>query len=453
MSRCVRVFSALLLCVVLSSCSAVIEELIPDSPGLPNAATKSRMEPGPQTLFIPWRLDRPRLVVTDEEFRTFLQAVLPLIRSPTGELGALPPGPAVIMVPVVGVPLDASILVQHYVGWCERRGLKSDCVGVLHGGLELSDDDKPRIAFDLALGSMGEGFKDELRKLGDPNTIRVIVVTAMVGCMAALAVPTGVSQAAFAGLSAFLIAYLGFETVWNLIAGYLQMEAEAKAAKTFGQLREAGEKYGKILGGEAAKVFIMLVLGAISEGGLLARLGMLPKAAQASTLLMEDTRGMLDLQGVGNIRNIKASGAGATITLAPAAQGARASAMAMAARGTVNAPGKKVPCREEDHHIATPKNSVSTVRGGPWTPEFEKMFNKAGLSMENKANIVNVYGHVGPHPQEYHQTVYTELRDATYGCISTAQCREKLLTALAELAKEVATPGTQLNDLITKDCE
>jgi len=272
--------------------------------------------------------------------------------------------------------------------------------------------------------------------------------------MAALAVPTGVSQAAFAGLSAFLIAYLGVETAWNLVAGYLQMATEAKAAKTFGQLREAGETYGKILGGEGAKVFIMLVLGAISEGGLLARLGILPKAARASELLAADAGGMLDLQGVGNIRNIRISTGGATINLAPVAQGARASAMAMAARGTVAAPAtKKVPCREEDHHIATPKNNESTARGGPWTPNFKKFFDQAGLSMENKANIVGVYGHIGPHPEDYHRSIYNALRDATDGCSTEADCRTRLLKALGMLAKQVATPGTKLNDLITKDCE
>ena len=271
--------------------------------------------------------------------------------------------------------------------------------------------------------------------------------------MAALAVPTGVSQAAFAGLSAFLIAYLGVETAWNLVAGYLQMATEAKAAKTFGQLRDAGEKYGKVLGGEGAKVFIMLVLGAISEGGLLARLGILPKAARASELLAADTDGMLTLQGVGSIRNIKVSASGAAITLAPAAQGARASAMAMAARGLAAPATKKVPCREEAHHIATPKNSDSTARGGPWTPRFKEIFDKAELSMENKANIVNVYGHVGPHPKEYHLEVLRTLDQFTDGCVPGADCRAKLLKALAKLAARVAKHGTTLNDLITRDCE
>ena len=86
-------------------------------------------------------------------------------------------------------------------------------------------------------------------------------------------------------------------------------------------------------------------------------------------------------------------------------------------------------------------------------PNFKKFFDKAGLSMENKANIVSVYGHVGPHPKEYHKEVFETLDRATRGCVPGADCRERLLLALASLAKEIAKPGTVLNDLITRDCE
>ena len=446
---CVRALLSLLLAAVLSSCGAVIEELVPDQPVLRTTTPYSAPGPSPRTIFIPQRPDRPRVQVTNEELQAFVHAVVSLIRTPK-QLGAVQRPPAIV--PVLGAPLEASRLVQHYVNWCERRGLKRDCVGVLHDGFTLSDEDKPRIAMDLALGSAGEGFKDELRRLGDPNTVRVMVVSLMVMVMAAVAVPTVVTQLAFAGLTTFLIAYLGVETVWNLGAGYLRMDAEARVAETFGQLREAGERYGTILGGETAKVVIMLVLGALSEGGLVARLGILPKAAQASELLAADTDGLLDLKNVGGVSGIRISPTGATITLNPAAQGVGASALAMTARGTVD-PGKKVPCRHEEHHISTPKNSKAAVRGGPWTPRFQKIFAKAGLSMDNKANIVNVYGHVGPHPEEYHQAVYDALERSTRGCATTEQCRALLVRALADLAEKIATPGSTLNDLITRDCE
>jgi len=448
MSTCVRILASLLLAAVLSSCSAVIEELIPDGPDLPTGATPPASREGVRTIFIPRRADRPRVEVTDGEFSTFFRAVVLLIRTPK-QLGAVPRTPKVL--PVSGVPLEASRLVQHYVGWCQRRGLKSDCVGVLHDGLTLADEDKPRIAMEVALSSVGEGFTDELRRLGDPNTIRVMVVSAMVSMMAALAVPTVVAQIAFATTVGVLIAYLGVETFWNLIAGYLRMDAEARVATTFGQLREAGERYGQVLGGQAAKVVIMVVLSALSEGGLVARLGIFPKAAQASELLAQETGGLLDLGKVGNIRGVQISSGGVTLTVATAVQGVGATALAMAAQGPVN-PGK-VQCGEENHHIATVENEISTLRGGPWTPRFKDLFDKVGLSMENAANKVRVYGHKGPHPEEYHKAVYEQLQRTLRNCGDRKSCREAFEATLRRLAGQIATQGDELNRLITRGCK
>jgi len=460
MSTCVRVLSALLLTAVLSSCSAALEDLMPDErpgvahPTAPSNRLTAPSVPGsaPATIFIPLRADRPRVEISDQEFRAVVRQVVPYIRT-RKSLGALEYKPGIVPVfsgVPIGVALDAPPLVKQYAAWCRSRGLETDCVGVLREARYLADDDKPRIALDLALGSMDQSFKEELLRFADPNVIRVMLLGTMAFVLASAMVPTGVTQAVLVGLAA----YLGFETVWNLINGYLQMAAEARKATTFTQLRTASDPFAEILGREGAKVLIMLVLGAISEGGLMARLGILPKAGRASELLAADTGGMLDLAGIGSVRGLQISAGGATITLDAAAQGARASAMAMAARGRVaSAKKKKVPCRDEDHHIATNKNDESTARGGPWTPAYKEIFDQAGLSMENKANIVSVYGHVGPHPEEYHSRVYEELREATLGCNSTEDCRAKLVAALTRLAKEVATPGSNLNDLITKDCQ
>ncbi|MBK9445241.1 MAG: AHH domain-containing protein [Betaproteobacteria bacterium] len=54
--------------------------------------------------------------------------------------------------------------------------------------------------------------------------------------------------------------------------------------------------------------------------------------------------------------------------------------------------------------MCTDKNCVSAEFRGPWTPpEFRKMFDKAGLSMQDGLNKVWVAGHQGPHPAEYRE--------------------------------------------------
>jgi hypothetical protein len=100
------------------------------------------------------------------------------------------------------------------------------------------------------------------------------------------------------------------------------------------------------------------------------------------------------------------------------------------------------------HHIATNKNTASTARGGPWTPRFQELFDEAGMSLNDPANLVAVAGHHGPHPMEYHQTVYDRLTQATEG-LSGAEYEQALRAELASIAQDAQTPGTDINNLLT----
>ncbi|HYV47455.1 MAG TPA: AHH domain-containing protein [Myxococcaceae bacterium] len=103
----------------------------------------------------------------------------------------------------------------------------------------------------------------------------------------------------------------------------------------------------------------------------------------------------------------------------------------------------------ELHHICTDKNSISDRTGGPWTPLFEDLFRGAGKTLDDPDNLVRVPGHRGPHPQAYHEAVMDTLSQATRRLQpGTPEYRQALEKALRELAKEITTPGTPLNDLV-----
>lgn len=95
------------------------------------------------------------------------------------------------------------------------------------------------------------------------------------------------------------------------------------------------------------------------------------------------------------------------------------------------------------------KNCVSTTSGGPWTPRFEAIFDKAGMSLEDVLNKVVVPGHRGPHPEIYHQTVYDRLIGATDG-LSGEAYKLALQSELRAISQEVATAGSVLNKLLTR---
>ena len=102
------------------------------------------------------------------------------------------------------------------------------------------------------------------------------------------------------------------------------------------------------------------------------------------------------------------------------------------------------------HHIATNKNWVSDASGGPWSPVFERFFRNANLGFDDPANLVEVEGHVGPHPKAYHGEIVQELNDATHGLRpGTVAFRDAVIRTLRDLGKRIQTPGTRLNQLVT----
>jgi hypothetical protein len=134
-----------------------------------------------------------------------------------------------------------------------------------------------------------------------------------------------------------------------------------------------------------------------------------------------------------------------------AGTGAEAKAAATKAARTTGA------CREKEskgdapgHHIATNKNSSSEDSGGPWTPRFENLFKKAGMTLADPANIVYLMGHQGPHPEEYHRVVFARLFVVFDTCKSPEDCKRMLINALDNLAAEICKPGSVLNKLLTR---
>jgi hypothetical protein len=101
------------------------------------------------------------------------------------------------------------------------------------------------------------------------------------------------------------------------------------------------------------------------------------------------------------------------------------------------------------HHLATNKNRISDSRGGPWTPRFELIFAKAGMSLEDAANKVYLLKHAGPHSEAYHTEVFARLSEAVQTCSNKDACRSALTRGLNKLADEVCTPGSKLHQLAT----
>nr|WP_239470485.1 hypothetical protein [Archangium violaceum] len=136
-----------------------------------------------------------------------------------------------------------------------------------------------------------------------------------------------ISKGLAAVMTATLISYVGVETFWGLVVGFKRLMNEADRAPTFNALRAAGERYGKLMGRNAAQAFGMLALAAIGNTatGLAAKVPKLPGSAQAA--LQAETQVGFRLAAVGEVETVAVSAETVTIALAPGA-------VAMTARGT-----------------------------------------------------------------------------------------------------------------------
>ena len=309
MSRCVGVIPWVLF-LILTSCGSVREETRP----------VHRSEANASTVVIRERPGRPHVPVTEAQFREAMRWLLrdvPLLH----RSGAL--SPRLQVVPAVGASFEQFqlALVNEYRAWCGRRHAPGDCLELLRDGPCLDGTDRYMVAFDIALGARWDGFTEELRGMADPTVVRVVLLGAMVSYMALLAFPELATKGVAAALTVALAAWLGVETVWNLVAGWIQMVREADAATTFAQLRMAGERYGRAIGAQTARILVMVVATTISEGGFVTKLLNLPGAAQASAALVADTSGMR-LATVGGVSSVAVAEGVLTVEFASAAMAA-----------------------------------------------------------------------------------------------------------------------------------
>ena len=88
---------------------------------------------------------------------------------------------------------------------------------------------------------------------------------------------------------------------------------------TFSALRAAGERYGKLMGRNAAQAFAMLALAAIGNTapGLATKVPSLPGSMQAA--VQAETQVGIRLAAVGEVQTIAVSAETVTISLAPGA--------------------------------------------------------------------------------------------------------------------------------------
>ncbi len=341
-----------------------------------------------------------------------------------------------------GMPLEGALtpeeqqLVSRYKAWCRStHGYEGDCLGgALVAGKYLDTRGRYMWAMALSKSPVLEEFE---RALGDMVSLQAVMQAALctiVTLLVLLAMPEPVTKLVAAWATVALIVWVGAKTLYNLITGWFELMKAVREATHFEQIREAGERFGKLFSREAAQAFVLVAMALLTHTakGFGEQVASLPGTAQVS--MQSAGRDSLLLSEVTAVESVAVTAEGFNVALPPFA-------VAM----TANGPGGRI----QKHHIATIANRKSALRGGPWTPRFEELFAKAGMRLKDPENIVPIPEHRGPHPEAYHRIVYRRLDEALGDCRSIVDCRAELARELRSLSGEIATHGTELNRLVT----
>jgi hypothetical protein len=190
-----------------------------------------------------------------------------------------------------------SDLARSYRQFCERCGTPGDCLTLFEDGPRFQDEDKRSLALALAVGPALEGVNAELRAMLNPTQILAMLGISITVYMALLVapVPEPVTKGAALVFSAALWGYLGYE-FFDLLRAYAQLYEDAPRASTFAELREIGERFGRVIGPNSVRILVIVGTAAIGETAALAsRAQNLSGFAQASERVAASTG--LDLLG------------------------------------------------------------------------------------------------------------------------------------------------------------
>ncbi|WP_456062039.1 AHH domain-containing protein [Archangium lipolyticum] len=309
-------------------------------------------------------------------------------------------------------------------------------------------------ALKLSPRYMEEGVREAAMELLTSPTVAYSMALSMMLYMAAWAAPEPVfSKALAAAVTLGLLMTYSAVELHTVGVACLNLYREAEVARTQGQLEAAAERFGKAIGGVGLRVLVTVAGAKLAKG-----LPEVPRGGPWARL--SPPRFAFEGGGPGAGRFTFGAGARAQVSVADGTVvlmgvSANTTASAIAAAGA--SARTSGDCRDaankgdaRAHHLATDKNDISDVSGGPWTPRFKDLFDRAGMSFDDPANIVYLVGHVGPHPKEYHEAVFSRLRAALGDCRSLADCRGRLTKALDMIAGEVCTSDSKLNKLATR---
>jgi hypothetical protein len=182
-----------------------------------------------------------------------------------------------------------------------------------------------RLALSFSLETVWVGATVPLSEYMDPLAIKVLVHTALCTYLVLLLmpVPEPVTKGVAAVLTLYLVVYLGLGPMREMVRAGGRLMEEAAQATTTGELREAGQRFGRVLGDSGMRVLLLLATSALGgQGALVRKAPKLPGFGRAALLF--PVRTGMSVEAAGQVGMVVLGTRDLVVGLAPTAVAATA---------------------------------------------------------------------------------------------------------------------------------
>ncbi|HYO59380.1 MAG TPA: hypothetical protein VEU50_42125, partial [Archangium sp.] len=315
----------------------------------------------------------------------------------------------------------------------------------------------------------------ELHRMFSTTQLWTTLSITLIGYLALVAAPEPVSKGVAAALALLMWGYLGWE-LFDLVRAWFKLWEEAAEASTFAELREAGDRFGKVIGPNSVRILLLLGTAAVGEtAALVSKAPKLPGFAKAAGAL-ESHAGIRDvLTAVQEADKVKVAVAEGTFSVV-----LPANVLSMAARGvsgvsgsssyqnaSADAAGHTKPSGPPDPNAKPsgsraapfPKDDKATKRSLVRENESADLLAQAGYRVEQKPFVPGasrlpdyrvegrIFDNYAPSTSNP-RSIWTVINDSKVNPVGKSRQADRIVLNLRDSGVELAALKKQFTDWV-----
>jgi hypothetical protein len=256
-------------------------------------------------------------------------------------------------------------------GRCRPGQAKQDCFSLLDDIIGMSDAHKLAVALGLSFEPMRQSIARAVQDTLSPQLFVAAIGAGLVTWAVLAANPEPVFTKTAALVAAVMVIYLGVDAFLEMVRACFELKRATDSAVTFEELEEASERFGRRVGPQVARVFILAVTVAVGQGTtggaawLASRLPLLPGFSEAAVLGASQVG--LRLSAAGQVRAVAVVEGNLVISLAPTAV-----AMSAQGRGDAIPRGQPPALRPEQGYLGSKKHGIHWTEGAAAAKSTQK---------------------------------------------------------------------------------